>query len=162
MFLAINPGGCPAPARHADHRPGLRPAGGVDRAGLRDQAHALGYTVVDASTVVATHLNHLILSHAAELLGRRKPRRCSTTSPRTRPRLVEDLVPKQLPLASVQRVLQNLLEEGVTLRDMRTIIETSPSTRRASRIRSSSPPRCGWRWAAPSSSSSIRATPNCR
>jgi flagellar biosynthesis protein FlhA len=94
-------------------------------AGLRDQAHVLGYTVVDASTVVATHLNHVILSHAAELLGRQETQALlDHIAKESRRRLVEDLVPKQLPLSTLQRVLQNLLEEGVTLRDMRTIIET--------------------------------------
>jgi flagellar biosynthesis protein FlhA len=93
-------------------------------AGLRDQAHALGYTVVDASTVVATHLNHVILSHAAELLGRQETQALLDHIAKDAPKAIEDLVPKQVPLAVLQRVLQNLLEEGVTLRDMRSIIET--------------------------------------
>ena len=81
---------------------------------LRDQAHVLGYTVVDAGTVVATHLNHVIMSHAAELLGRQETQHLLDHIAKDAPKLVEDLVPKQLPLATVQRVLQNLLEEGVT------------------------------------------------
>ncbi len=125
MFLAINPG------RVAGTLPGAQtkdPAFGLPaiwvEAGLRDQAHALGYTVVDASTVVATHLNHVILNHAAELLGRQEAQALLDHIAKDAPKAIEDLVPKQVSLAVVQRVLQNLLEEGVTLRDMRSIIET--------------------------------------
>ena len=124
MLLAINPG------RVAGTLPGAQtkdPAFGLPavwiEAGLRDQANALGYTVVDASTVVATHLNHVILSHAAELLGRQETQALLDHIAKDAPKVIEDLVPKQIPLAIVQRVLQNLLEEGVTLRDMRSIIE---------------------------------------
>ncbi len=124
MLLAINPG------RVAGTLPGAQtkdPAFGLPavwiEAGLRDQANALGYTVVDASTVVATHLNHVILGHAAELLGRQETQALLDHIAKDAPKVVEDLVPKQIPLAIVQRVLQNLLEEGVTLRDMRSIIE---------------------------------------
>jgi flagellar biosynthesis protein FlhA len=125
MHLAINPG------RVAGTLPGTPtqdpafglPATWID-ASLREQAHVLGYTVVDASTVVATHLNHVILSHAAELLGRQETQSLLDHIAKESPKLVEDLVPKQLALSSVQRVLQNLLEEGVNIRDMRTIIET--------------------------------------
>src|SRR5690606_35045393 len=92
-------------------------------AGQREQAHALGYTVVDASTVVATHLNHLILAHAAELLGRQETQALLDHIAKDSPKLVEDLVPAVLPVSVVQRVLQYLLEEGVNLRDMRSIIE---------------------------------------
>jgi flagellar biosynthesis protein FlhA len=125
MHLAINPG------RVAGTLPGTPtqdPAFGLPatwiEASLREQAHVLGYTVVDASTVVATHLNHVILSHAAELLGRQETQSLLDHIAKESPKLVEDLVPKQLSLSSVQRVLQNLLEEGVNIRDMRTIIET--------------------------------------
>jgi flagellar biosynthesis protein FlhA len=89
----------------------------------REQAHAMGYTVVDASTVVATHLNHVILSHAADLLGRQETQALLDHIARESPKLVEDLVPKQLPLSTLQRTLQNLLEEGVAIRDMRSIVE---------------------------------------
>ncbi|MDT3735010.1 MAG: flagellar biosynthesis protein FlhA [Denitratisoma sp.] len=125
MFLAINPG------RVAGTLPGAQtrdPAFGLPavwvESGQRDQAHALGYTVVDASTVVATHLNQVILSHAAELLGRQEAQALLDHIAKDSPKAIEDLVPKQVSLAVVQRVLQNLLEEGVTLRDMRSIIET--------------------------------------
>jgi flagellar biosynthesis protein FlhA len=125
MYLAINPGrvsGQLAGTPTQDPAFGL-PAVWID-AGLREQAHVFGYTVVDASTVVATHLNHIILSHAAELLGRQETQALLDHIATESPKLVEDLVPKQLPLSTVQRVLQNLLEEGVNIRDMRTIIET--------------------------------------
>ncbi len=124
MLLAINPG------RVSGALPGVNtrePAFGLEAVWvenhLREQAHILGYTVVDASTVVATHLNHLVLSHAADLLGRQETQALLDHIGKDAPKLVEDLVPKQLSLAVVQRVLQNLLEEEVTLRDMRTIIE---------------------------------------
>jgi flagellar biosynthesis protein FlhA len=125
QFLAINPG------RVAGQLPGSQtrdpafglPATWIDSS-LREQAHAFGYTVVDPSTVVATHLNHLILSHAAELLGRQEVQQLLDHVAKDAPKLVDDLVPKQISLSTMQRVLQNLLEEGVPIRDMRTIIET--------------------------------------
>jgi flagellar biosynthesis protein FlhA len=83
------------------------------------------------STVVATHLNHLILSHAAELLGRQETQALLDHLAKEMPKLVEDLVPKALSLGVVQKVLRNLLEEGVPLRDMRTIIETLADMRTA-------------------------------
>lgn len=93
-------------------------------AGQRDQAQAYGYTVVDASTVVATHLNHLVLTHAAELLGRQEVQQLLDHLAKEMPKLVEDLVPKVVPLGVLQKVLQAMLDEGVHIRDMRTIIET--------------------------------------
>ncbi|HEX8987329.1 MAG TPA: flagellar biosynthesis protein FlhA [Rhodocyclaceae bacterium] len=125
MFLAINPGrvtGQLAGVQTTDPAFGL-PAVWIEAA-QRDQAHVFGYTVVDAGTVVATHLNHIILSHAAELLGRQETQALLDHIARESPKLVEDLVPKMLSLSAVQRVLQNLLEEGVNIRDMRSIIET--------------------------------------
>jgi flagellar biosynthesis protein FlhA len=124
MYLAINPGRV---SGQLAGTPTQDPAFGLPawiEAGLREQAHVYGYTVVDASTVVATHLNHIILSHSAELLGRQETQALLDHIAVESPKLVEDLVPKQLPLSTLQRVLQNLLEESVTIRDMRTIIET--------------------------------------
>jgi flagellar biosynthesis protein FlhA len=124
-LMAINPGRVAGslPGREArDPAFGL-PAVWIEQ-GLREQAHALGYTVVDAATVIATHLNHLILTHAAELFGRQEAQALLEHVGREQPKLVEDLVPKALPLAVVQRVLQSLLEEGVAIRDMRSIVET--------------------------------------
>lgn len=125
QYLAINPG------RVAGTLPGTPtqdPAFGLPaiwiEVGLRDQAQAYGYTVVDASTVVATHLNHLILTHASGLLGRQEVQQLIDHLSKEMPKLVEDLVPKVLSLGVLQKVLQNLLDEGVHIRDMRTIIET--------------------------------------
>jgi flagellar biosynthesis protein FlhA len=125
QHLAINPGrvaGTLNGTATKDPAFGL-PAIWID-AGQREQAQAYGYTVVDASTVVATHLNHLILTHAAELLGRQEVQQLLDHLAKDMPKLVEDLVPKLLPLGILQKVLQSMLEEGVHIRDMRTIIET--------------------------------------
>ncbi|MDR2506899.1 MAG: FHIPEP family type III secretion protein, partial [Candidatus Accumulibacter sp.] len=124
-FLAINPGhvvGKLNGTATKDPAFGL-PAFWIE-ATSREQAQAYGYTVVDASTVVATHLNHLILSHAPELLGRQETQALLEHLAKEMPKLVEDLVPKALPIGVLQKVLQNLLDEGVHIRDMRTIIET--------------------------------------
>ena len=92
--------------------------------GMRDEAQTLGYTVVDSSTVVATHLSHLLQSHAYELLGHEEVQQLLDMLAKTSPTLVEDLVPKILPLGMVVKVLQNILAEGIPIRDMRTIAET--------------------------------------
>jgi flagellar biosynthesis protein FlhA len=125
MFLAINPGRVSGPlAGNPTKDPAFGlPAVWIEQA-MRDQAHIMGYTVVDAGTVIATHLNHLIMSHAAELLGRQETQALLDHLAKESPKLIEELVPKALPLSTVQRVLQNLLEEGVNIRDMRSIIET--------------------------------------
>ncbi|HQR05102.1 MAG: flagellar biosynthesis protein FlhA [Proteobacteria bacterium] len=125
MFLAINPGRVAGPVQGiATKDPAFDlPATWVE-AGLKEQANVLGYTVVDAGTVIATHLNHIILLHAAELLGRQETQALLDHIAKDAPKLIEDLVPKQIPLSVVQRVLQNLLEESVNIRDMRSIIET--------------------------------------
>ncbi|WP_394809009.1 flagellar biosynthesis protein FlhA [Nitrosomonas sp.] len=124
MYLAINPG------RVTMQLPGTvtsDPAFGLPavwiEATLREQAQVNGYTVVDASTVVTTHINHLIHSHAAELLGRQELQKLLDHLSVQFPKLIEDLVPKLLPLSTVQKVLHNLLEESVHIRDMRTIID---------------------------------------
>ncbi|HEX5343798.1 MAG TPA: flagellar biosynthesis protein FlhA [Duganella sp.] len=125
QFLAINPGMASGTLQGmvtTDPAFGL-PAVWID-ASLRDQAQGMGYTVVDAGTVVATHLNHLITTHASELLGRSEVQALLDHLSKESPKLVEDLVPKLIPLSTLQKVLQNLLSEGVHIRDMRTIIET--------------------------------------
>ena len=124
QWMAINPGQVSAslpgtPTR--DPAFGL-PAIWID-GGLREQAQIYGYTVVDASTVVATHLNHLIHAHAAELLGRQEVQQLLDRIGKESPMLVQDLVPKTLSLTTLQKVLQNLLEENVPIRDMRTILD---------------------------------------
>jgi len=124
MYLAINPGRVTAalPGNVTPDPAFGLPAVWVEAA-LRDQAQTYGYTVVDASTVVTTHLNHLIHSHAADLLGRQELQQLLDHLGRNAPKLVEDLVPKLLPLSALQKVLHNLLEEDVHIRDMRTIVE---------------------------------------
>ena len=125
QFLAINPGmasGTLPGLVTTDPAFGL-PATWID-ANLRDQAQGMGYTVVDAGTVVATHLNHLITTHASELLGRAEVQALLDHLGKDAPKLVEDLVPKMVSLSTLQKVLQNLLVEGVHIRDMRSIIET--------------------------------------
>ena len=125
QYLAINPGmvtGTLPGAVTSDPAFGL-PATWIDE-GLREQAQTMGYTVVDAGTVVATHLNHLITLHAAELLGRQEVQQLLDHLGTESPKLAEELVPKLIPLSTLQKVLQNLLIEGVHIRDMRTIIET--------------------------------------
>ncbi len=91
---------------------------------MREQAHALGYTVVDASTVIATHLSHIIQQHAHELLGHEEVQNLLNTLAKIAPKLVEDLIPRQMPLGAVVRVLQHLLQERVPIKNMRTIVET--------------------------------------
>jgi flagellar biosynthesis protein FlhA len=125
QFLAINPG---MASGTLPGTPTTDPAFGLPatwiEAGLRDEAQSMGYTVVDAGTVVATHLNHLITTHASELLGRMEVQALLDHLAKDTPKLTEDLVPKVVSLATLQKVLQNLLVEGVHIRDMRTIIET--------------------------------------
>ena len=137
MFLAINPG------RVTMSLPGTEtsdPAFGLPavwiESSLRDQAQNSGYTVVDASTVVTTHINHLIHIYAAELLGRQELQQLFDHLSQKTPKLIEDLVPKLLPLSVVQKVLHNLLEESVHIRDMRTIIDVL--TEHASRTQDTS------------------------
>lgn len=124
-YLAIDPGMVtgvlPGPTT-TDPAFGL-PAVWID-SNTRDDAQNRGYTVVDAGTVIATHLNHIISMHAAELLGRQEVQQLLDHISKDSPKLIEDLVPKQISLSVIQKVLQNLLTEGVHIRDMRTIVET--------------------------------------
>ena len=89
----------------------------------REQAQALGYTVVDASTVVATHLSQIVQDNAHELLGHDEVQKLLDGLAKTSPKLVEDLVPKQVSVSTIVRVMQNLLREQVPVRDVRTILE---------------------------------------
>ncbi|MCL2020969.1 MAG: flagellar biosynthesis protein FlhA [Betaproteobacteria bacterium] len=91
---------------------------------LRDQAQAYGYTVVDAATVIATHMNQVLLNNAAALLGRQEVQQLLDHLGQEMPKLLEDFVPKSISLGTLQKVLQNLLDEGIHIRDMRTIVET--------------------------------------
>jgi flagellar biosynthesis protein FlhA len=123
--LAINPGrvfGKVAGVETVD------PAFGMEAVWIepaaRDHAQTLGYTVVDPSTVIATHLSHLIQTHAHELLGHEEVQQLLNGVGKSAPKLIEDLVPRALPMSTVVRVLQGLLAERVPVRNMRTIIET--------------------------------------
>jgi len=122
--LAINPG------QVSGTLPGSAtkdPAFGLDAIWVdksrREQAQAQGYTVVDASSVIATHLSHLLQSHAHELLGHEEVQQLLNRLGKTAPKLIEDLVPKLLPMSVVVKVLQNLLLERVPIRNLRTICE---------------------------------------
>lgn len=125
QFLAINPGVVSGTLQGTET---VDPAFGLQAiwidASQRDQAQLMGYTVVDAGTVVATHLNHLITTYAAELLGRQEVQALLDHLQKEAPKLVENLVPDMVSLPTLQKILQNLLSEGVHIRDMRTIIET--------------------------------------
>lgn len=123
--LAINPGqvfGELQGTSTKDPAFGL-PAVWIDR-NTREHAQALGYTVVDASTVVATHLSQILQTHASELLGHEEVEQLLKQLAKSAPKLVEQLTPQALPLSIVVRVLQNLLREQVPIRDLRTIAET--------------------------------------
>jgi len=125
MFLAINPGQATAllpGSQTTDPAFGL-PAVWIDAAS-RDQASAYGYTVVDAGTVIATHVAHALQNNSAQLLGRNETQMLLDQVAKSSPKLVEDLVPKLIPLSTLQRVLQGLLSEGVALRDLRGILES--------------------------------------
>ena len=104
------------------------PAFGLDAVWIepsqKDHAQTLGYTVVDPGTVVATHLSHLLQSHAHELFGYEEAHKILDNLAKSAPKLVEDLVPKTMALGVVVKVLQNLLQEHVPIRDMRSIVET--------------------------------------
>lgn len=90
----------------------------------REQAQTTGYTVVDASTVVATHLSQILQSHAHELIGHEEVQHLLDVLAKNSPKLVENLLPDALSLGAIVKVLQNLLREQVPIRDMRTIAET--------------------------------------
>jgi flagellar biosynthesis protein FlhA len=122
--MAINPGHVHGTLEGI---PTKEPAFGLDAIWIdpsqRDYARTLGYTVVDAATAVATHLNTLLRDNAAELLSHDESQQLLDKVANRSPKLVEDLVPGKLPLATITKVLQNILDESVSVRDMRTIIE---------------------------------------
>ncbi|WP_144822245.1 flagellar biosynthesis protein FlhA [Marinobacter piscensis] len=107
---------------------GKDPAFGLDASWIepekKDQAQTLGYTVVDASTVVATHLNQILQTHAYELLGHEEVQKWLDQLEKISPRLAEELVPTTISISILLRVLQNLLKEEVPIRDMRSIAES--------------------------------------
>ncbi|MCU7934261.1 MAG: flagellar biosynthesis protein FlhA [Candidatus Thiodiazotropha sp. (ex Dulcina madagascariensis)] len=123
--LAINPGQVFGELQGA---PTKDPTFGLDAVWTdpeqKDHAQTLGYTVVDASTVVATHLSEILQNQASELLGHEESQQLFDMLARSAPKLVEDLMPKTLSLSVVTKILQNLLAEHVPIRDFRTIAET--------------------------------------
>ncbi|KPN17365.1 flagellar biosynthesis protein FlhA [Xanthomonas sp. Mitacek01] len=123
--LALDPGRVFGPL---DGIPGKDPAFGLDATWIlpsqRAHAESLGYTVVDAATVVATHLSHQVRERSAELLGHDEVQQLLANLSKTTPKLVEDLTPKLLPLSVVVKVLQSLLADRVPVRQIRQIVET--------------------------------------
>ena len=123
--LAINPGQVFGTVKGIATKD---PAFGLDAVWIakdqREHAQTLGYTVVDAATVVATHLSQILTNHAASLLGHEEVQNLLDMLAKQSPKLVEGLVPDTLALTAVVKVLQNLLNEGVPIRDMRTIVQT--------------------------------------
>ncbi|APW45604.1 flagellar biosynthesis protein FlhA [Rhodoferax antarcticus] len=125
MFLAINPGGISTPligTPTTDPAFGL-PAHWID-AQQKEAAQMAGFTVVDSETVMATHLSHLMQVQAAKLLSRTETQQLVEHVAKQAPKLIEEVVPKMVPIAVFQKVLQLLLEESVHIRDIRTIIES--------------------------------------
>ncbi len=122
--LAINPGHITVPIEGIATK---EPAFGLDAVWIepsqRDHARTLGYTVVDPPTAIATHLNSLLYGTASELLGHDEVQQILDKTAERSPKLVENLVPAKLSLAIITRTLQNLLRDGVPIRDMRTILE---------------------------------------
>jgi len=125
MHLAINPGGTTlqlAGTKCVDPAFGL-PAVWIEEK-QRESAQMAGYTVVDCPTVVATHLSHLMQVNAARLLGRNEVQMLVEHVTKLAPKLIEDVIPKMIGIAPLQKVLQLLLEEGVHIRDFRSIVES--------------------------------------
>ena len=123
--LAINPGQV---FGKLDGIATTDPAFGMDACWIdqnsKDNAQSLGYTVVDPSTVIATHLSQIIQTHSHELLGREEVQQLLDNLEKSAPKLVEGFVPEILPLGVVQKVIKNLLEENIPIVDMRSIVET--------------------------------------
>jgi flagellar biosynthesis protein FlhA len=125
MFLAINPGGITTPligTATTDPAFGL-PAHWIDER-QKEAAQMAGFTVVDSETVMATHLSHLMQVQASKLLSRTETQQLVEHVSKLAPKLIEEVVPKMVPIAVFQKVLQLLLDESVHIRDIRTIIES--------------------------------------
>jgi flagellar biosynthesis protein FlhA len=122
--LAINPGQVTGTVQGIAVKD---PAFGLDAVwiepGQREQAQTMGYTVVDPSTVIATHLSQILQTHSHELIGHEEVQQMLDVLAKSAPKLVDDLIPDVLSVGAVLRVLQNLLEEKIPIRDMRTIAE---------------------------------------
>ncbi|PKG53907.1 MULTISPECIES: flagellar biosynthesis protein FlhA [Halomonadaceae] len=124
-WLAINPGQVSGELQgtHTQDPAFGLPAVWIE-SGQREHAQVYGYTVVDASTVIATHLNHLLHRHSPEMLGRQEVQKLLDKMGDDQKALVEEVIPKAISLTVLQRILQNLLDEDVSIRDMRTILDT--------------------------------------
>ncbi len=124
MFMAINPGHATGVLQGT---PTTDPAFGLPatwiESRLKEQAQLSGYTVVDAATVVATHMSQVLHTQAAALLGREETQALVDHFAKFAPKMIEDIIPKMLSVSVLQKVLQNLLDEGVHIRNLRTIIE---------------------------------------
>ncbi len=124
-LLAMDPGNVSDPIEGI---PTKEPAFGLDalwiHPGRKEQAEMAGYTVVDLPTVMATHLTEILRTHAHELLGRQEASQLIENFKKINPKVVEELIPDMLPLGSVVRVMQNLLKEQVSIRDLLTVFET--------------------------------------
>ncbi|CFW67639.1 flagellar biosynthesis protein FlhA [Yersinia enterocolitica] len=124
-WLAINPGNAVGTLPgEATQDPAFGLAAVWIESALREQAQIQGFIVVEASTVVATHLNHLISQYASDLFGRQETQQLLDRVSQEMPKLTEDFIPGVVTLTTLHKVLQNLLMERVSIRDMRTIIET--------------------------------------
>ncbi|WP_305406319.1 flagellar biosynthesis protein FlhA [Photobacterium leiognathi] len=125
MDLAINPGQV---FGSIDGEMTTDPAFGLEAVWVQDSqrehAQALGYTVVDSATVLATHLSQLLTNNASQLLGHEEVQNLLEMLGQSAPKLVDGFVPEQLPLGVVVKVMQNLLNEAIPLRDIRTIVQT--------------------------------------
>ncbi|MGL4926749.1 MAG: flagellar biosynthesis protein FlhA [Plesiomonas shigelloides] len=123
--LAINPGQVFGPI---DGQATRDPAFGLEAVWIapeqREHAQALGYTVVDAATVVATHISQVLINNASQLIGHEEVQNLLQMLSRSAPKLVENFTPEMLPLGTVVKVLQNLLSEAIPVRDIRTIVQT--------------------------------------
>jgi len=124
LDMAINPGQV---FGELDGVPGKDPAFDLDTVwiepGQKEEAQSKGYTVVDCSTVIATHLSHALRTHAYELLGHDEVQKLLDSLAQKSPKLVENLIPDILPLGTILKVMQNLLEESIPIRDTRSIVE---------------------------------------
>ncbi len=127
--LAINPGQV---FGNINGIQGKDPAFGLDAVWIepnqKDQAQSLGYTVVDAATVIATHLNQILQSHAYELLGHEEVQKLMDNLAEKSPKLIESITPNPLPISTVLKVLQNLLKENISIKDIRSICEALAET----------------------------------
>ncbi len=124
-YMAMNPGMATETIKGVETK---EPAFGLPAIWIsedkKERAQIAGYTVVDCTTVMATHISEVIKRHAHELLGRQEAQNLLDNLKKLYPKLVEELVPDPLSLGLIMRVLQNLLREGVSIRDLRTILET--------------------------------------